>query len=188
MTFGTAALIGRAWSWLVAEITLVRQPGAIPESDREAARRVLFGIVDGLGERGKRQWRGFFNALMRLEPGELVEIRTHRARSGPFHRRHFSIEQAVFDGQERFEIFEQYLYWIKVGAGWVTWAAGPKGGVVPIPRSVSYASADEDEFRQFHEKVMQFLRGPHAAAYLWPHLKGSKAAEMMNSILEGYEE
>lgn len=172
----------------MSEIVLVRQQGAqIPEADAEAVRRVLFGTVDGLGEKGKKQWRRFWNTVMRMEPGETIEVITHKERSGPYHRRHFAIEQAVFDAQERFTDFDQYIYWIKVGAGWVTWAAGPKGGVVPIPKSISYAAAEQGEFAEFHEKVINFLRGEHAAAYLWPHL-GAKADEMMDSILSGFSE
>ena len=68
---------------------------------------------------------------------------------------------------------------------WVTWAAGPKGGVVPIPKSISYAKADEEEFRRYHEQVVDFLRGPHAATFLWKHL-GGQAGEMMNTILDGF--
>lgn len=172
----------------MAEITLVRQqPVELTEDERAILRRVIFGIVDGLGERGKRQWRRLWSNILRLEPGEMLALQTHLARSGPFHRRHFALEQALFDAQERFEVFEQYLYWIKVGAGWVTWAAGPAGGVVPIPKSISYAAADENEFREFHLQVVQFLRGPHAARYLWPHLKDDADA-MMNSVLEGFNE
>ena len=67
----------------MSEITLVKQaPVAIPEVDRAAARRVLFGAIDGLGEKGKKQWRRFVNGLFNLEPGETVEIVTHKARSG----------------------------------------------------------------------------------------------------------
>jgi len=172
----------------MSEITLVRMHDiAMPEADKAAARRVLLGALDGLGEDGRKSWRRLLGMLFKMEPGEMTTIRTNKSRSGPFHRRHFLIEQTVFDAQERFEHFEQYLYWVKVGAGWVTWAAGPKGGVVPIPRSISYAEADEVDFRQFHDQVIQFLRGPHAARYLWPHL-GDKADEMMNVTLEEFSE
>ena len=173
----------------MTDIVLVRQNTTpIAEGDAEAARRVLFGQVDGLSEAHKKSWRRIWNWLLKkAEPGEMIEIRTHRDRSGPFHRLHFKIEQTVFDSQERFEHFDQYLYWIKVGAGWVTWAAGPSGGVVPIPRSVSYSKADEDEFRDFHDRVITFLRGPHAAKYLWPHLKGG-AAEFMEQLLKEFDE
>lgn len=169
----------------MTEILLVRQDQTvIPDADKNAARRVLFGLVDGLGDHGRKQWRRFFNLLMRLEPGEMVELNTHKNRSGPYHRRHFAIEQALFEAQERFEIFEQFRYWLKVGAGWVTWAAGPKGGVVPIPRSVSYKAAEQQEFMEFHEKTMDFLRGPHAARYLWPHLKEKSDARMHEILME----
>jgi hypothetical protein len=43
----------------MAEITLVRQPGAeIPEAARLAARDVLFGIIDGLGEQERSSGAG----------------------------------------------------------------------------------------------------------------------------------
>jgi hypothetical protein len=173
----------------MTDIILVRQTETeIPESERAIARKVLFGAIDGLGEVGKKSWRRFVNGLFKLQPGEMVEIKTHRDRSGPFHRRHFALESALFESQERFEHRDQMFYWLKVGAGWVTWCAGPKGGVVPIPRSVSYAKADEDEFRDFHDRVVTFLRGPHAARYLWPHLDEGKAAEMMDGVLLEFEE
>lgn len=174
----------------MTEIVIVRQPGIeVTEDEKAAARKVLFGAIDGLGAQHKKSWRRLVNWLLnKAEPGEFVELQTRRARSGPFHRRHFAIEQSVFEAQERFTVFDQYMYWIKVGAGWVTWAAGPKGGVVPIPRSVSYAETDEDEFQQFHEQVIEFLRGEHAAKYLWPHLSSAQANSMMNGLLEGFNE
>ena len=172
----------------MAEIQLVRMPNIeITDAERQAARRVIFGHVDGVGEKNQARWRRFWNRLLRMEAGEIQSVQTLMQRSGPFHRRHMAIEQAVFNAQERFDDFEQFRYWLKVGAAWVTWAAGPNGGVVPIPRSISYANADENEFREYHAAVIGFLRGPHAAPFLWRHL-GQKADDMMDSILRGFDE
>ena len=151
-------------------------------------RQFLTGYIDGFNRDDKTAWRRFLKRLMGMAPGEMALIEARMPRSGPFHRRHMKIEQSVFDAQERFEDFEQFRYWLKVGAAWVTWAAGPKGGVVPIPKSISYAKADEEEFRRYHVKVVGFLRGEHAAKYLWPHLDAQAAADMMDSILRGFEE
>lgn len=116
----------------MAEIQLVRMPNIeITDAERQAARRVIFGHVDGVGEKNQARWRRFWNRLLRMEAGEIQSVQTLMQRSGPFHRRHMAIEQAVFNAQERFDDFEQFRYWLKVGAAWVTWAAGPKGGVVP---------------------------------------------------------
>lgn len=49
------------------KITLVRQEAAaIAPQDAEAARRVFFGIVDGLGDRGRKQWRSLWNGMVRV--------------------------------------------------------------------------------------------------------------------------
>lgn len=171
----------------MSKITVLRTDKALP-SNLDAARDLLFGALDGFNKNDKRAWRRFWKRLIKAEPGELVAVDMVFPRSGPFHRFHMAIEQRLFDAQERFDNFEMFRAWLKVGAGWVTWAAGPKGGVVPIPNSISYAEADEEEFRQYHEQVVAFLRGPHAAKYLWPHLSPEQRAEMMAAILEEFEQ
>jgi hypothetical protein len=144
-------------------------------------------VVDGFNRDDKRAWRSFWKRVMGMEPGEMAVAEMLFPRSGPFHRRHMKIEQSVFDAQERFTDFEMFRDWLKVGAGWVEWCAGPKGGVIPVPKSISYAKADQDEFKKYHGQVVEFLRGPHAARFLWKHL-GEQADEMMDSILRGFNE
>lgn len=170
-------------------IHIIRTDQQMPdEKALEGARALLFGAFDGWSELDKKAWRRWWKRIIGMEPGEMARVDTVIPRSGPFHRRHMAIERAFFDAQERFTDFDMFTYWLKVGAGWVTWAAGPKGGVVPVPNSISYGKADEDEFREFHGKVVDFLRGPHAAKYLWPHLDASRGAEMVESILIGFNE
>jgi hypothetical protein len=172
----------------MTQITIVRQDKAIPilESSLEAIRGFLFGVVDGFTNKDKKAWRRIWKRINSMEPGEMMVVDIVQPRSGPYHRRHMKIEQSVFDAQERFTSFEQFRFWLKVGAGWVDWCAGPKGGVVPIPKSISYAKADQDEFAEFHEAVIDFLRGDHAAPFLWRHL--ASPHEMINSILEEFNE
>lgn len=171
----------------MSKIIIFRTNKAMPEN-LNAARELLFGVLDGFNRDDKRGWRRFWKRLFNTEPGEMVAVEMVFPRSGPFHRFHMAIEQRLFDSQERFDNFEMFRYWLKVGAGWVTWAAGPKGGVVPIPKSISYAKADEEEFRKYHEQVVTFLRGPHAAKYLWPHLDGAQRADMIEQVLEEFEQ
>ncbi len=172
----------------MTDITLVRQnPVEIPEAKRAAAHEVLLGIVDGLGDRGKKQWRRFLNTLTRLEPGEMVEIKTHKVRSGPFHRRHMAIESAMFEAQEKFEYFEQFRNWLKVGAGFCDWIPGPKGAVIPVPRSIAFDKLEDNDMRQVHDDMLVFLRGERAGAVLWPHLTAAQRLEMVERILDCFE-
>lgn len=170
------------------EIVIVRQEDMqVTEADKDATRRVVFGTVDGLGEINRKRWRRFWSTLMRMEPGEMATIRTHKARSGPFHRRHMAMEQAVFEAQERFTDFERgFRDWLKVGAGHCTWFPGPRGGVFPVPKSISYTEMEDGEMRDFHDNAVAFLRTEHAGKTLWPHLKPLQRTEMIETILGGF--
>jgi hypothetical protein len=174
----------------MSDITLVRQQtGDISDADKEAARRVFFGYVHGLGERGRKQWVRFVNGLLRLEPGEMVEIHTRKPRSGPFHRRHMALEQRVFEAQEKFEQFDPgFRDWLKVGAGFVTWYPGPRGGVFPVPKSIAFDQLEDDEMRAFHESVVAFLRTEHAGRTLWKHLSPEQRIEQIEFLLSEFGE
>jgi hypothetical protein len=158
----------------------------VTDAEREVATRVLQTGLRGVDDKNDKRWRRFLRQVFSLEHGEIAEVATRIPRSGPFHRFHMAIEQAVFDGQERFGDFNQFRNWLKIGAGHVDWVPGAKGGIVPLPKSIGYAELEEDEMREVHEAMMAFLRGPHAAPYLWKHL-GDAAAEMMLSILRGFD-
>ena len=173
----------------MSQITLVKQlPAEISDADKEAVRRVMFGLVDGLGDVGRKQWRRFVNGLISLEPGEMVSIVTHKARSGPFHRRHMAIETAVFEAQEKFTNFEQFRNWLKVGSGFCDWIAGPRGAVIPVPRSIAFDKLEDGEMRQVHDDMIAFLRSEHAGKALWKHLAPAARMEMIESVLIGFNE
>lgn len=168
-------------------ITVVRTDQELPdETALEQVRAFLFGVIDGARKDDRRSWRKFWARIVGMEAGEMAVAEMVFPRSGKYHRRHMAIEAAVFDAQERFTDFDQFRTWMKVGAGWVDWCAGPKGGVVPIPRSISYSRADQAEFEQYHEKVVEFMRGQHCAPFLWKHLDNPHA--MIDQILEGFGE
>lgn len=173
----------------MAEITLVRnQSQAISKDDADTARRVLFGAIDGHGEIGKKQWRRFVNGLFNLEPGEMVEIRTHRERLGWYHRKHMVLESRVFEAQERFDSFDQFRLWLKTGAGWVEWIPGPKGAVIPVPKSISYAKLEQTEMEKVHADMVAFLRTEHAAKVLWPKLPPLQRIDAIERLLAEFDE
>lgn len=70
-----------------------------------------------------------------------------------------------------------------VGAGFVDWIPGPKGAVMPIPKSIAYRKLDEEGMRTFHDSCVDFLRGPYAPKVLWPHLNPADGAEMMETLM-----
>ena len=171
----------------MSRFSITRTNIALPDADGMAgASDLLFRALDGFGIEDRASWRRFWKRMIGMKPGDMVEVEMMFPRSGPFHRRHMKIEQTVFDMQDKFKDREQFRFWLKVGAGWVDWIEG-ENGIVPLPKSISYAMADQDEFMRYHAAVIQFLRGPHAASFLWPHLE-DKAHQQIDYILDGFNE
>ena len=171
----------------MSKLALIRTDLPKPsDNEMEVIRRFLFGCIDGFTKEDKKRWRRFWSWLMRKEAGELTMLEIVFPRLKEVHRKQLKLQRDIFDSQERFTNFDQFWYWIKIGAGWVDWAAGVKGGVVPIPKSVSYAEADEMEFEKYCEQTIEFFRGEHCAPYLWKHLGANGSHQMMEQILEGF--
>ena len=172
----------------MSDITLVRTGEPKPTgATLETIRRFLFGCFKGGTDLDDKRWNRFWNTAIEKEAGEMFDIETVFPRHSLYHRRHMKIEQDVFRAQDRFKDFEMFRNWLKIGAGFVIWTPGAKGGIVPLPKSISYATTDEAEFREYHDNVVAFLRGDHAAPYLWKHL-GDKSHEMMDAILQEFNE
>lgn len=173
----------------MTEIVLVRTDQApISKADADAARKVLFGQIDGLSQTHKKSWRRIWNwFLKKAVPGEMLEIKTHRERLSWFHRKHMLMEQRLFEAQERFDNFKQFRNWLKVGAGHCDWVPGPKGGVFPVPKSTSYAELEQDGMEIVHDAMVAFLRTGHAQKTLWRHLSEQKRDEMMSSVIDEFE-
>ena len=155
----------------------------MPEPQRATVRHVLLEAVGGLNSTHDSRWRRFINRLLRAEPGEVFELASVVERSGRFHRRHMALEQRLFDHQERWVSLTAMRDWLKTGAGWVEWKPGARGGIVAVPRSVSYEQCSDDEMREVHEAMLGFLHTPHAQRFLWPHLNAGGRAAMLESVL-----
>ncbi len=171
----------------MTEITLAKRTDAQPTPEQaQVLRTYLFDVIDGLSDEDQKSWRRFWNWIMRAGTGEIFSIETWAPRHAGFHKMHMVMESKVFQAQDRIKSFEQFRLWLKMGAGFVDWMAGPKGGVVPVPRSISYKKCDEDVMRQFHQDALAFLRTEHAQRYLWKHLDPNQADQMMDIVLRSF--
>ena len=173
----------------MSEINVVKQlPLELTEAESAVMRKVMFQMMDGLNRDDKKAWRKFWTRLVGAEPGEIFSLDFWFPRNGKFHRLHMAMEQRLYDAQERFTSFDAFRDWLKVGAGFCDWLPGPRGGIFPKPKSISYRHADEEVMRRFHADTVAFLRtDPRAAKCLWPHLSVEKRAEMIDTLLEGFD-
>jgi hypothetical protein len=172
----------------MSEMILVKQTDIeLTDHQREVLRDCLFGMIDGHAEADQKAWRRFWNGVWKMGSGEFFSITTLVQRIGPVHRKQMKLEGEVFKNQERIKDREFFRLWLKVGSGWVDWVAGPKGGVFPVPKSISYANCEEGEFKVYCDGILEFLRTAHAQKYLWPKASPMVAEMSMESILLKFE-
>lgn len=145
------------------------------------------GKLRGASEKDDRAYRRFRKTVDGLEPGELFSLSVWFPRNGALHRKHFAMLAAIYDAQEQFHDAEQLRMWLQVGAGHCEFVPGPTGRMVAIPKSINFRAIDDADFEDHHNKVKAFLRSDHAMRFLWPHLDPKQSAEMVESILEGFE-
>lgn len=159
----------------------------LPEPERSVVRRFLFDNIRGLDEQHDKRWRRFWGRIWNADAGEVTHLQVVVDRSGPFHRRHMAMEQALFDRQERWRRLEDMRWWLKTGAAWGEFTLLPNGRMKFIPRSTSYEACSDDEMREVHEAMLAFLRTPYAQRRLWPHLNADQREAMLESILDPAE-
>lgn len=156
---------------------------AISEADRHAASKVMQQGLRGVDDKHHARWLRLLRDMFSLQDGEVVQVGSKVPRNTEFHRRHMALEQAVFNAQRRFQEFEQFRNWLKIGAGHVNWVPGAKGGIVPLPKSISYIELDDAEMQRVHDAMLEFLRTPQVSRYLWRELNGEQAAAKMAYLL-----
>lgn len=170
------------------KLVLVKQTDQqLEEPAAGVVRNWLFGFFKGATEIDEKAWRRFMRAMNEGVAGEYFQITVERQRVGWKHRKQMALEGKVFDSQDRFTDKEPYRAWLKLGAGFVDWHAGVKGGVFPVPRSINFSNCSEEDFAEYRDKVSAFLHSSHAQKYLYPALTPQMAEQCMESILEAFE-
>ncbi len=97
--------------------------------------------------------------LDKLKPGAVVKQEIVKVRDYEQHKRFFSFLKTTFDMQEFFTEFEAYRYWLVLKCGYFDIIIAPNGKQVFKPRSISFESMDEDEFKKlFSTAIDVFLK------------------------------
>lgn len=145
------------------------------------------GRLAGLGDKGARAFDRFKRRIAGMDIGETMEFSWRNPRSPGFHKLFFVMLHALFKQQEQFADEGVLRDWLSVGAGHCMFAPGPTGRMVAIPRSIDYASLDDDEFRAYVSAVWAFMRTEHAQRFLWPMASPAVAADGVEALLIGFD-
>lgn len=138
--------------------------------------------LEGISLKDQRAWSNFKFKVANL--GDSCIIFEYREpRSGPFHRRHFSMLKSIFESQDTFKDAEVFRKWAQVEVGYVQHMPTVTGEIFSIPDSIAYDKLDQAAFQELHDKVFAFLISLDARRLLWPHLADGVSEQMIESLL-----
>lgn len=95
--------------------------------------------------------------LANLEPGECIESDTRKARHPEHHKKFFALFDQAFRSQDKYEKAKDLMIALKLKAGWYDEHVTADGKLVYVPRSLSWASMDQEEFDKFYREAMVAL-------------------------------
>lgn len=145
------------------------------------------GKAAGLTAKDDAAFSKFRLRMQNLTPQESITFTWREPRSGPFHRRHFAMINALFESQEQFDDGDHFRKWLEVGAGYCDLYPGPRGKPVAVPKSIAYEKLDQAEFEPIHKAVFDFVRSEHARRFLWGHLEDEQSYAMVDAVLREFE-
>lgn len=95
--------------------------------------------------------------LKRFKIGEPFKIKAVKPRNGKHHRLGMGMLQWVFDNQERFDTFEDFLVEIKLRTGHYREHLTLRGKIIYVPLSIAFENMDEVEFGEWRSKAVDVV-------------------------------
>lgn len=155
----------------------------LPSDVQHALDRFLFHWCKGMDPQHDASWRRMWRRLFHSKeqrPSLCLFVDVERSR--PFHARWMAIEQRLYSMQDGFYNLGGFRTWIKAGAAFGHYEA-TAAGLQFVPSSLSYEDCSDEEFRQFADDALAFLRTPHALETLWPLVAEKDREEMLDAAL-----
>lgn len=95
--------------------------------------------------------------IARLRPGESLECDTRKARNPAQHKKFFALFDASFHGQSKYTNPKDLMRELKIRAGWYDEYITQGGKVVYVPKSLSWGTMGDDEFKKFYNEAVVAL-------------------------------
>lgn len=97
------------------------------------------------------------DAVANIAFGCFVRVVITQPRNIKFHRLFFGLVNLVFENQTQFATRDGFLDALKVSVGHCDDRSGINGKQFIVPRSISFAAMDNEQFRQFYDQVLTVI-------------------------------
>lgn len=95
--------------------------------------------------------------VSRLAAGESLECDTRKARNPGQHKKFFALFDTAFKSQNKYANRKQLMVELKLRAGWYDEHVTHDGKLVYVPKSLSWAQMDQEEFERFYDEAVKAL-------------------------------
>lgn len=124
------------------------------------------GEMRGFGNDNDYAYKRFKAYVKRMEAGELLSFSWKKPRNPQHHKKFMALVTYVKDNSDTFDTKKKALTAVKIAAGHVEWEMSPvTGELVPIPKSISFDSMDQNEFDNFYSDAIDGV-----VKHILPHL------------------
>jgi len=93
----------------------------------------------------------------RIKVGDVVKGDITKPRHGKHHRKGMKILRYVFDNQDKYDTFPNFLKEVKIATGHVDTHITSDGQIIYILKSISFEQMDELEFTQWKKDAVKVI-------------------------------
>lgn len=138
------------------------------------------GKLRGYGQENDKAYKKFRRWVKKLEPGEFFTLSWRRERNPAHHRKLMALVTYVAENSDVYDNKAKALDAVKLAAGHCDWIQDPKGGgLVPIPKSISFDNLDQDAFEEFYANAIQGV-----ITHILPHMTRVDMNEALQHVSE----
>ena len=92
----------------------------------------------------------------KLGTRDLIRCQVTKPRNLAFHRKFFALVNLVVQNTD-YDTVDQFLHVLKVRMGHCDFVPNGKGTLAAVPRSISFAKMDNDEFAKFYNHAIDII-------------------------------
>lgn len=114
-------------------------------------------LIKQLNNTFKIAYNSDYEIAKKIPLNEEIEFEFKKKRNYLFHKKFFALLNMVYDNQERYNNIEHLRHDLTIEAGFYEIRHNLHGVEIYEPKSISFASMDENEFSDFYNAVLDTI-------------------------------
>jgi len=114
-------------------------------------------LIKGLNNTFKIAFDSDYEKAKKIKVGEPYEFEFKNVRNPKFHRLYFALLNMVFQNQEMYNNIDHLRRDLTIESGYYDLRANIHGEEIKEPKSISFASMNQEEFSEYYNAVLDTI-------------------------------